>query len=151
MIVTSTLLNHLADWLNFIVGHLEDVVNAIQHHIHHLGVLDPKQVAERVDDTLSHHIGHLKGQASSQEQITGHTICKSFASSSVRLAKLFLHREDPRTHPCTCALKCAGMPTAGFHFITAFSAYPVGKQKKIQLAQHYFLTAQLFNRHTKTN
>ena len=60
--VTSALFNHLADGLNLVVGHLEDVVDAVQHHVDHLRVLDPQQVAEGVDDALGHHVGHLKCQ-----------------------------------------------------------------------------------------
>lgn len=58
--LTSALLNDLADGLHVLGSHLEDVVDSVEHDLHHLRVLHVEQRAERRDHILLHHVRHLQ-------------------------------------------------------------------------------------------
>lgn len=56
---TSALLDDLGDGAGFVSGHDEDVLQAVQDHLHHLGVFHRQQVAEGRDDILLNQELHL--------------------------------------------------------------------------------------------
>lgn len=59
MIRTSTLLDDLGDGAGLVSRHDEDVLQAVQDHLHHLGVLHRQQVAEGRNDVLIDQELHL--------------------------------------------------------------------------------------------
>lgn len=60
--LTSALLDEVGDGLGFIVGHLEDVAEAVQHHLHHLRVFDRQQVTEGRNHLLLDQVRHLQDE-----------------------------------------------------------------------------------------
>lgn len=58
--LTSTLLDEVGDGLGLVVGHLEDVAEAIQDHLHHLSILHYQQVTEGRDHLLLDQVRHLQ-------------------------------------------------------------------------------------------
>lgn len=58
-IQTSTLLYDLSNSAGFVSCHDEDILQAVQDNLHHLGVLHRQQVTERRDDILLHQELHL--------------------------------------------------------------------------------------------
>lgn len=56
---TCTLLYDFSNSTGFVSSHDENILEAVQDHLHHLGVFHRQQVTERRDDVLLHQELHL--------------------------------------------------------------------------------------------
>lgn len=59
MNLTSTFLNEVSNSFSLIVGHFEDIAEAIEDDLHNLSVLHGQQVAEWRDHLLLDEVRHL--------------------------------------------------------------------------------------------
>ena len=60
LVQTSALFNHAGDAFEVGASHLEQVVDAIKHHLHYLSVLATEKPAKWRDHSLTHEIANLR-------------------------------------------------------------------------------------------
>lgn len=56
---TAALFDEISNGFSLVVSHFQDIAEAVQDHLHHLGILHREQVAEWRDDLLIDQMCHL--------------------------------------------------------------------------------------------
>lgn len=59
MAPTTTFLNCICNCLHLVVRHFENIVQAVEHNLHNLRVLDIEKVTKRRDNALRHDVSDL--------------------------------------------------------------------------------------------